>query len=42
MIKIVFNKILAGWYVVRGAHQSPLSGKFNSKAEAEAWLQRRK
>lgn len=42
MTKIVFNKLLAGWFVVRGPHQTPLSGKFASKAEAQAWLARRK
>ena len=38
MIKIVHNKLLGGWYVVRGAHHWPLSGKFATKAEAKAWL----
>lgn len=41
-IKIVYNKLLGGWYVVRGAHQTPLSGRFNSKKEAQAWLQDRR
>lgn len=41
MIRIVYNKLLQGWYVVRGPHQSPLSGRFDSKAEAQAWLDRR-
>jgi len=40
--KIVFNKLLRGWYVVRGPHQSPLSGRFASKADALAWLNNRK
>lgn len=39
-IRIVFNKLLRGWYVVRGPHQAPLSGKFASRAEARAWLDR--
>lgn len=38
MIKIVYNKLLGGWYVVRGKHQTPLSGKFKSKKDAQAWL----
>jgi hypothetical protein len=42
MIKIVHNKLLGGWYVVRGSHQTPLSGRFDSKADAQAWLARRK
>lgn len=41
-IKIVFNKLLGGWYVVRGAHQTPLAGRFNSRAEAQAYLARNK
>ncbi len=36
--RIVYNKLLGGWYVVVGPHQSPLNGRFNSKAEAQAWL----
>ena len=39
-IKIVFNKLLGGWYVVRGAHQAPLAGRFNTRAEALAYLNR--
>lgn len=41
MTKIVHNKMLGGWYVVRGPYHTPLSGRFNSKAEAQAWLNRR-
>lgn len=41
-IKIVFNKLLGGWYVVRGPHQFPLAGRFDSKAEALAYLAARK
>jgi len=26
MIKIVHNKLLGGWYVVRGPHHFPLAG----------------
>lgn len=41
MIRIVHNKLLGGWYVVRGPHHTPISGRFDSKAEAKAWLERR-
>ena len=41
-IKIVHNKLLGGWFVVRGPHQTPLAGKFATKAEAKAYLNRRK
>jgi len=37
-VRIVYNKLLGGWYVVRGPHQTPLNGRFNSKAEAQAYL----
>jgi hypothetical protein len=36
--RIVYNRLLGGWYVVVGPHQTPLNGRFNSKLEAEAWL----
>ena len=39
-IKIVHNKLLGGWFVVRGPHQTPLGGRHDSKAEARAWLKR--
>lgn len=39
-VRIVHNKLLGGWYVVRGPHQTPLSGKFASREEAKASLNR--
>jgi hypothetical protein len=42
MIRIVFNRVLRGWYIVRGAQDTPISGRFNTKAEAEAWLAERR
>lgn len=36
--RVVFNRLLGGWYVVTGPHQTPLNGRFNSKAQAQAWL----
>ena len=41
-VRIVYNKLLGGWYVVRGPHQTPLNGRFNSKEEAQAWLKARR
>lgn len=41
-VRIVNNKLLGGWFVVRGPHQTPLTGRFDTKAEAQAWLDRRK
>jgi len=40
MVKIVFNLLLGGYYVVRGAHHTPISGRFESKQAAQAWLAR--
>ena len=42
MIKIVHNKLLRGWFVVGGPHHFPLGGPFASRAEAKAWMNRRK
>jgi hypothetical protein len=42
MVKIVFNRVLGGWFVVRGPHQTPLSGVFPTKAAAKASLEARK
>jgi hypothetical protein len=40
-MKIVHNKLLAGWYIVRGRHQTPISGRFETKELALAYLRRR-
>jgi hypothetical protein len=40
-VKIVYNKLLGGWYVVRGPHQTPLTGRFETKTQAQAWLARK-
>jgi hypothetical protein len=36
--RIVHNKLLDGWYVVRGPHQSPISSRFDSRQDAQDWL----
>jgi len=41
-VRIVQNKLLGGWFLVRGAHDTPLTGRFNTKAEAQAELDWRK
>ena len=40
-MKVVYNGLLDGWYIVRGAHQTPISGRFETKAAALAHLRRR-
>ena len=37
-VRVIYNKLLGGWFIVRGPHQTPLNGRFDSKAEAQAWL----
>jgi hypothetical protein len=39
-MKIVFNRLLNGWYIVRGPCQTPISGRFETKAAALAHLRR--
>jgi hypothetical protein len=41
-IRIVHNRLLGGWFVVRGPHQTPLGGRFDSREEAKAWLDARR
>lgn len=40
MPRIIFNRILGGWFIVRGPHQTPISGRFESRAQALAHLNR--
>ena len=38
---IVFNRLLNGWFVVRGRHHFPLHGPYASKQEAKAAIVQR-
>jgi len=40
-MKVVYNSLLSGWFIVRGAHQTPISGRFETKEAAMAHLRRR-
>jgi hypothetical protein len=40
-MKVVYNNLLAGWFIVRGAHQTPISGRFETKEAALAHLRKR-
>ena len=40
MPKIIFNKILNGWFIVRGSHDTPISGRFDTKEQAKQWFNR--
>lgn len=39
-VRIIFNRLLNGWYIVRGPHQTPIGGRFESRAAALAHLNR--
>jgi len=34
-VRVVYNRLLGGWYVVKGPHQTPISGKFASHQDAK-------
>jgi hypothetical protein len=40
MPKIVFNRLLGGYYIVKGPHHTPISGRFETRAAALAHLNR--
>ena len=40
-MKVVYNALLGAWYIVRGAHQTPISGRFETRESALAHLRRR-
>jgi hypothetical protein len=40
-VRVIFNRLLGGWFIVRGPHQTPIGGRFDSKAEALAHLRGR-
>jgi hypothetical protein len=40
-VRIVHNKLLRGWFIVRGPHQFPIGGRYETKADAIAALARR-
>lgn len=41
-IRVVYNRLLGGWYIVRGPHQTPIGGRFESRTEARNYLNSRK
>ena len=38
-LRIVHNRLLGGWFIVRGRHDTPIGGRYESRAAALAWLQ---
>lgn len=41
MVRIVYNKLLGGYYIVRGPHQTPIAGRFETRAQAQEYLAKR-
>jgi hypothetical protein len=39
-VRIVYNKLLRRWFIVRGPHQTPLGGSFPTREAALAHLNR--
>jgi hypothetical protein len=37
-MKVKFNRLLNGWFIVRGPHHTPISGRFETKQAALAYL----
>jgi hypothetical protein len=36
--RVVYNRLLGGWYIVVGPHHTPISGRFPTRAAALAAL----
>ena len=36
-VPLLYNR----WFVVVGQHDTPISGAFDTRADAQAWLERR-
>lgn len=34
MPRVIYNRILGGWYIVRGPHQTPIGGRFDTRQQA--------
>jgi hypothetical protein len=37
-VRIKHNRLLGGWFIVRGPHDTPLSGRFDTEQEARQSL----
>lgn len=40
MIRIIYSRILGGYFIVRGHHQTPIGGRFDTRLEALEHLNR--
>jgi len=41
MTRIIYNPLLEGWLVVRGPHETPITGIFDTRKAAIAWRRRK-
>lgn len=41
MVKVIYNRILGGWFIVRGKHQTPIGGRFETRESALSHLRNR-
>ena len=42
MVRTVYNRLLGGWFNVRGPHDAPIGGRYATKAAALAALAKRR
>jgi hypothetical protein len=42
MPKIIFNRLLNGWFIVRGLQQTPIGGRFETKQAASDHLNKKR
>lgn len=42
MVKVIYNRILGGWFIVRGKHQTPLGGRFETREAALSHLRNKR
>jgi hypothetical protein len=40
MTRIVYSRLLGGWFIVRGPHQAPIAGRFATREDCLRWLGR--
>lgn len=41
-VRVIYNGLLGGWFIVTGPHQTPIGGRFDSRAAALAHLNRQR
>jgi hypothetical protein len=41
-VRIIYHRLLGGWYIVTGPYDVPISGRFTTKKEAQLKLSKPK